>query len=106
MNASKDVPEELILMGSWVAMGSGTDPSIEARTAVELAGGTVAFVDGRLSRGTEVEEHAGGYTHGTGGELVSAVGLSCGWWPPSYSSQDKIAGRDKGCNDGHLASLP
>lgn len=73
-------------------MGSGTDPSIEARTPVELAGGTVAFVDGRVSRGAEVEERAGGYTHGTRGELVSGCGTVMWVVAASYSSQDEIVG--------------
>lgn len=73
-------------------MGSGTGPSTEARTAVELAGGSVAFGDVRVSREAEVEENTGGYTRGTRGEWVSGFGTVMWVVATSYSSQDQKAG--------------
>lgn len=77
-------------MGACVAMGSWTGPSTEARSAVELGGGTwLAFGDGRVRRDAEVEDREGGYTHSTRGDRVSI------WlWvmATSHSSQDQKAG--------------
>lgn len=74
-------------------MGSGTGPSTEARSAVVLAGGTwLAFGDGRVRRDAEVEDRAGGYTHGTRGDRVSGCGTVMWVMATSHSSQDQKAG--------------
>lgn len=79
-------------------MGSGAGLATEARTAVELARGTMAFGDGRVSRDAEVEDCAGGYTHGTRGDRVSGCGTVMWVMATSHSSQDQKAGRHKDCH--------